>query len=219
MNTQSLSSWLFLATLLFLGQLQAQTKINNQFEFRDGIYTHYQDFQKNKPSHPLSSLTKLDYELDAEKNILILSPATQLEVEALSENTPWGICIEGVSYICASEHREGSYYFVRLHVVGKLCYYYYNAFRDKLVTMYVHNPYTGEQIGQRNITNKELVSVQRMLFFKTANRTDFTKENLLNWTKDDIGLQKSIQEIEEKATEKLFKPLLIYNDRHPIYLN
>ena len=85
--------------------------------------------------------------------------------------------------------------------------------------MFVHNPYTGERIGSRNIINKELVAVQRILHFQTGETTDFNLTNMRTWTEDDAGLHKSLIEMKEKdVEEKLFKTLLIYNDRNPIYI-
>ena len=84
--------------------------------------------------------------------------------------------------------------------------------------MYVHNPYTGEKIGQKNITNKELVAIQRILHFETGETTDFNLANMQAWTKDDAGLNKSLMEMKKSEVEdKLFKTLLIYNDRNPVY--
>jgi hypothetical protein len=86
--------------------------------------------------------------------------------------------------------------------------------------MYVHNPYTGERIGKKTVTNRDLVFIQKLLHFQTGENIDFNFENLKLWTVDDKGLQKTMQEMKaEEKESKLFKTLLIYNDRNPVYSN
>jgi hypothetical protein len=85
--------------------------------------------------------------------------------------------------------------------------------------MYVHNPYTGERIGKKNISNRNLEFIQKILHFDSGEITDFNFDNFLNWSKDDLGLYKSLSEIKSEEREgKLFKSLLIYNDRNPVYI-
>ena len=145
---------IFLSFLLFSNGIQAQKPLNNNTDYRQGFYTHINQFQQNKPAALLSQLRNFDYELNAEENVLILSLETQKQLDSLFGKEIWGICVDGIPYILTQDSQKGRPYFVKLHVIGKLCYFYYKAFRDKEVTMYVHNPYTGEKIGQKNITNK-----------------------------------------------------------------
>jgi hypothetical protein len=209
---------IFLLFLLFSDGIQAQKPLNNNTDYRQGLYTHINQFQQNKPGSLLSQLRNFDYELNTEENVLILSLETQKQLDSLFGKDVWGICVDGIPYVLTADSQKGRPYFVKLHVIGKLCYFYYKAFRDKEVTMYVHNPFTGEKIGQKNITNKELVAVQRILHFDTGETTDFNLSNMQAWTKDDAGLNKSLMEMKKsEVEEKLFKTLLIYNDRNPVY--
>lgn len=210
---------LFFAILCSLS-LQAQSPFSQKASLQAGVYANFNELKSNQPSIQVSSLTNFDYDLNAEKNILILSQEAQNELNQLLENPIWGLSIDNNAYIRTQDKENGRYYFVKLHIMGKISYYYYKAFRDKIVTMYVHNPYTGERIGERNITNKERVSVERILHFDTGESVDFSQQNLTNWTKDDRGLNKSIKALDKGELEdKLFKSLLIYNDRNKVYFN
>jgi len=126
----------------------------------------------------------------------------------------------GIPYIKTEETNGPYVYFSKLHVIGKICYYYYKAFREKEVWMQVHNPYSGELIGRKSIKNKELVFVEHIFKHEDGISFSFNYENLFSLSSDDVGLKKSMLElkIDEKQT-KLFKTLLIYNDRNPIYLS
>ncbi len=210
---------LLLSVIFFLGNAAtAQNVFNSKASLKAGCYTSFQELKRNQPYLSLDELTNFDYVLNAEKNILILSQATQDELLEKLEHSFWGLSVDNVPYIRTQDQENGRYYFVKLHVMGKISYYYYKAFRDKIVTMYVHNPYTGERIGQRNITNKERVMVERMLHFESGESVDFNHNNLKEWTKDDPGLYKSIKSLtKEELEEKLFKSLLIYNDRNKVF--
>jgi hypothetical protein len=84
--------------------------------------------------------------------------------------------------------------------------------------MYVHNPYTGERVGKKTVTNRDLVFIQKILHFQTGESIDFNYDNLKSWTSDDKGLHKSLIDMKTEEREtKLFKTLLIYNDRNPVY--
>jgi hypothetical protein len=209
---------LFLVFIIFFSPLTAQNEpLTSNFLFNDGLYTNFSEFSSNKPSI-LIDPSKLKYDLIGEENVLILKPESEAMLDSLVSGTAWGICIGQVPYIRTDDKQDNRLYYVKLHVVGKLSYFYYKAFREKEVTMFVHNPYTGERIAKKSITNRDLVFIQRLLHFQTGETIDFNYDNLKAWTTDDKGLSKSLDEMKPEEREgKLFKTLLIYNDRNPVY--
>jgi hypothetical protein len=210
-------SILFLSFLGFQSIAQP-TALTNNYSFKDGIYLRFEDFKKDASSKN-NIIDSLQYDLNAEENILILSANSQKLLDSLIPDKIWGLCINQIPYIRTEDQQEGRFYFVKLHVLGKISYYYYKAFREKEVIMYVHNPYTGERIGKKNISNRNLEFIQKILHFDSGEITDFNFDNFLNWSKDDLGLYKSLSEIKSEEREaKLFKSLLIYNDRNPVYI-
>lgn len=207
----------------FLGlvpvSLLAQQPVGNNYPFKSGVYTSFNEFSADNPIVD-STFPKMQYDLNAEENILILKPESQSMLDSLTQKQIWGLCLNGVPYIKTDDKQEGRPYFVKLHVIGKLSYYYYKAFREKEVIMYVHNPYTGERIGKKTVTNRDLVFIQKLLHFQTGENIDFNFDNFKSWTADDKGLQKSLSEMNtEERESKLFKTLLIYNDRNQVYPN
>jgi len=199
--------------------LSAQQPLANNYPFKNGIYTSFSEFSTDSPVLD-SFLSSMQYDLNSDENILILKSESQSLLDSLTNKEIWGLCINQTPYIKTEDKQDSRPYFVKLHVVGKLSYYYYKAFREKEVIMYVHNPYTGERIGKKTVTNRDLVFIQKLLHFQTGENIDFNFENLKLWTVDDKGLQKTMQEMKaEEKESKLFKTLLIYNDRNPVYTN
>jgi len=208
----------FLAGLVPIS-LFAQLPVGNNYPFKSGVYTSFNEFSADNPTLD-SIFTKMQYDLNAEENVLILKPESQLLLDSLTQKQIWGLCLNGVPYIKTDDKQEDRPYFVKLHVIGKLSYYYYKAFREKEVIMYVHNPYTGERIGKKTVTNRDLVFIQKLLHFQSGESIDFNFDNFKSWTADDKGLQKSLSEMStEERESKLFKTLLIYNDRNQVYPN
>jgi hypothetical protein len=176
----------------------------------------FDDFKKNSAVRN-EILKELSFELTQDENVLIFKAESQKKIDSLIGTQIWGLCVNQIPYIRTIDVLEGRPYFVKLHLIGKISYFYYKAFREKELTMFVHNPYTGEKIGQKNITNRDLVFIQRMLNFQSGETIDFTFENVQKWTKEDTGLAKSLKEMKaNEKEEKLFKTLLIYNDRNPV---
>jgi len=190
----------------------------NKFDFTDGFYTSFEDFKYNNPSHSLKALKPFMYRHDADANGLFLDPKT---IEALP-STPfetadalWGICIEGTPYI--KVETDSASYFTRLYVVGNLSYYYYRTFIPKTVYLDVYNPFTGKKMGTKPIINQERIQVEKMFKLEDGQVIDFSYENLSAAIEDDKELLATLQEIPEKDREsKLFRILLIYNDRNPV---
>ncbi len=193
--------------------------LNNDFLYEDGIFYSYDEFKENKAAKIDSNMLAL--QVNAEESLILIdSSSLEILLRNQKKDKIWGLCYMGIPYIKTEETNGPYIYFSKLHVIGKICYYYYKAFREKEVWMQVHNPYSGELIGRKSIKNKELVFVEHIFKHEDGISFSFNYENLFSLSSDDVGLKKSMLElkIDEKQT-KLFKTLLIYNDRNPIYLS
>lgn len=200
---------------------QAQKKAK-LVEFVDGVYTGHQDFKNNEPKFPLYRIPNFDYKLDGEQNLLFLSDkaiAKLSESEIQSLDNIWGLCVKGKPYMKVQvQGKSNTIYFVRYHLVGKICYFYYPVFEEKSVEMFVHNPYNGAKVGKKTVTNRERTLVQKMMLFETGEILDFNTANFKNCIKDDERLMETVNEMTaDELEEKLFKTLKIYNDRNPIF--
>ena len=187
-------------------------------DFEDGFYLSFEDFKQNKPSHSLKELKPFVYRHDADANGLFFDqttldafPTTSFkEMDAL-----WGICIEGMPYI--KVETDSSAYFTKLYVVGNISYYYYRTFVPKTILMNVYNPFTGKIMGTKPVVNHERIQMEKMFKLNDGVVMDFNYENLKEAVSDDSELLTTLTQLpESEREEKIFKILLIYNDRNPV---
>lgn len=202
--------------------LWAQVPSQQGHTFEDGVYKTHQDLKQNKPSFPLYELPSFGYQLDREDNLLFLSENTLSQLsnsKVKSLDNIWGLCIKGVPYMKVyPSGKEGVVYFVKYHILGRICYLYYPSIEDKAVEMPIYNPYSGKRIGGRTVTNRERKLVKQLMLFETGELVPYSLENFKLWAKDDERLMRSIEHLsEEDAKERLFKSIKIYNERHPIF--
>lgn len=210
--------------LILMETARAQVKFNNKYAFRNGFYTSFNDLKKDVPSHKLKTIPNLRYETDNEHNVLIL---TEASIEVL-EKSPiqsldniWGICIRDKPYVkIQPKKEEEEVFFVKLHVLGKLSFLYYRTFQDVEVVMNIYNPYTGEKVAEKSVMNREPVLVEQIMDFETGRLYAYTSDSFKKQIKDDQELTETVNNMKaEELKEKLFKTLLIYNDRNPVYLS
>lgn len=209
----------FLLSSIVFGQL----KINNAFVFEDGFYRSYTSFKNNRPDAKLFELKNFSYYLDGQENILVLQKAAlgRLNQSSLgSIDSIWGMSVKGVPYRRVTIEKDSlSHYFVKLHVIGDICYYYYPSIVDKEVEMQVYNPFNGEQVGRKTITNKEKKLLEKIFKFKDGQIVDFTPGNFKLMIQDDERVLKTFRSLRsDEMGQKLFKLLNIYNDRHPVLI-
>lgn len=198
-----------------------QTKLHVGHSFQDGVYAQHQDLLQDQPSHPLYALPNFGYQLDRQQNLLFLSQRTldQLPNTKLkSLDAIWGICVKGVPYIKVQpEGKSGVTYFVRYHLIGRICYFYYPAIEDEAVNMPIYDPWIGKQVGGRTITNRERRLVKKMMWLETGEVQPYEVEVFRAWAKEDERVMQTLAELtDHEATQKLFKLIQIFNDRNPV---
>ena len=67
--------------------------------------------------------------------------------------------------------------------------------------------------------DEETIVHERMLNFENGTTQVFNIDNFLEWIKDDQQLWSTLSEMPtEEVNEKLFKSLLIYDDRHSVFV-
>ncbi len=211
-----------LGLTLYTTGLFAQ-RINSQFKFKDGVYSSHQQLKENSPKHPLYEIPNFDYKIDGKENLLFLADnalAALPKSPIQSLDSIKILCIKGIPYLKTQpKNNAKEVYFVRYFLIGKICYFYYPIFKKKEIEMLVYNPYTGKPIAKKTIVNEERDFVKQIMHFESGEIEDYKLSVLKEWTADDIGLAKTLANMnEETAEEKLFKTLQIYNDRNPIYI-
>lgn len=222
MKTTLLLSFLSFCTLA-LGQAEG-VFLDRNYEFRDGLYLSLAAFQSDTPDIPLdklegrlvtndeTGLTKSDY-------LAMKTDTGALEIEL---EDIWGISLDGVPYIRVTEEtgEEDQFAtFAKLSVRGAICYYTFESEEARYVEVKAYNPLNGKPFRRGRVKNMETVNNKRMLRFDTGETAPLSRENLLSWVQDDPQLTEAVEALEgENVEDKLYRSLLIYDDRHPVFI-
>ena len=203
------------------GQAPDSLPLNKKFKFRDGLYRSFAAFQQNQPDLSWVGLTASS--VISEENLTIKvewirgrpENADSIDLAGL-----WGICVNGVPYIQVEKDRHEFAIFAALRVRGKICYYTFETKKTELVEIAAYNPLTGRAFRKAKLPRDKHVTQDMMLDFVSGKTAEFNTENFMDWVQeDDKALWRSLAELpEEEATEKLYKCLLIYDDRNPVYV-
>lgn len=203
-----------------LGQL-----VTKNFKFEDGIYLSLESFQRNQP----------DYKWDEVEASLVTNPqsfTTKVEYLLLNQeekqqtidvNNVWGLCLGGIPYIQLKEQllldSVATHSFAGLRVRGRICYFTFQEEATRLVKISAYNPLNGKPFRTAEIPKKEIYDREQIMDFESGVVVDFNVPNFLNWIESDEDLWQTVNELNAKeADDKLFKCLLIFVDRNPIYI-
>lgn len=201
--------------------LSAQTMITKNFEFSDGVYLSLESLQKDKP----------DYKWKELRSNLAANPQTymtQVEYLAVKESgdtlnmdSVYALCLGGIPFIRLERGTVNKELttFAGLQSRGRLSYFSYENTETVKMPFSAYNPINGRAFRTKTVEREKVFLYEKVLDFATGEVYDFTRENMLGLVADDPELRLAVEVIkEEELGEKLFKALLIYDDRHPIYL-
>ncbi len=209
----------------FIALVTAQdtVQLTNNFKFEDGVYVSITDLQANKPTYNWERI-QASAHINKDKYIIQLEYLNLLDsnenlIRNLVNEDIWGICVEGVPYIRVADTMKQHIEFVGLRTRGQFCYFYYESFEMREVPMTIYDPETGNALWVQNITNKETINVQKMLNFTTGSVASLDLNIFKKWIKNDMQLMNTLDGLTAKeAEEKLYRMLLIYNDRNPYFM-
>lgn len=198
---------------------QDSIQVLNSLKFKDGIYLNIDDFRTNKPSYTWADLNASAH-INREKQVIRLEYVNTKDSSKIRiEDNIWGVCVEGIPYIKVVDTVKQMTIFTALRIRGKLCYFYYDSYEIKAVPMTIYDPNTGQPIWQEMIDNKEPIVVEKMVNLETGSIANMEVSIFKNWIQDDQQLSNTINDLSViEAREKLYKMLLIYNDRNPYFL-
>lgn len=211
----------FCLLLSLQSQGQDSVLVTKNFRFTDGIYLSIGELQANAPfwrweelsvryfTNPQTSLTQIE-------SILLRKDSLLIKADDI-----WGVCIDGIPSIRLprKEINKDLATFAALKLRGKICYFTYPDWRMKKIQIAAYNPLTGLPFRVGTVEREQEVIVEKIMRFDTGSLADFTVENLLAWIQDDPQLIATFQGLsQEEKQEKLFKCLLIYDDRNQVFL-
>ena len=211
----------FFFAIILRGAAQKPTVITKNFKFRDGVYATYADWQRNKPMLVLDSL---------ETNLAV-NPKTffmQMEFakhkkthQTIKLDSIWGVVVDGIPYIRLprNELDKAAYCFAGLILRGRLCYYNYETVRHSQVPITAYIPQTGEPYITKKVAKEETVVREKLINYETGEIVDLSLNTFKKLISDDKELVTTVNDLKtNELKEKLFKCVLIYNDRNPVYL-
>lgn len=215
--------YLHIIPLLFSMAAAAQedsVQVTKNFQFEDGVYLRFEDFRANRPA---LSWDEVEAQLATSRQSFLIQVEYIRNKEGgrLPLDSVWGLCLNGIPYIQLPDTAwdAEARAFAGLRVRGRICYYTYEAEETEQVEMAAYNPLTGRPFRRGAVPRKVSVVRERMLHFEDGRRSPFAREAFLSWIEDDPQLWRTVSELTgEEAPDKLFKCLLIYDDRNPAYV-
>jgi hypothetical protein len=199
------------------GQQDSMVLITKNFSFKDGIYLSHQDFINNQPTY---SWQEVNGNMHTNPNEFLTKVQYLRHVQSEQElaDTIWGMCLGGIPYKrLQGKEDEELITFAGLRVRGKICYFTFEEEQVRQIKMSAYNPRNGRPFRTGVVERLEVVQEERMMQFETGLVREFTVDYFKEWIQDDPGLLQSIEDLsQEEARKKLFKCLLIYDDRNTV---
>lgn len=200
---------------------QKTTVITKNFKFKDGIYATYAVWQANKPTVVWDSL---------ETNLAVNPKTLLMQMEfakfkkthqTVALDSIWGVVVDGIPYVRLPRHEleKTAYCFAGLILRGRLCYFNYETIAHSKVPITAYIPQTGEPYITKNIPKEEIIVREKLMNYETGEVFDLTLNSFKKLISDDKDLIATVDDLKtHELKEKLFKCVLIYNDRNPVYL-
>jgi hypothetical protein len=197
---------LFLTPCISLSQTDSigKVKYTSDFVFNDGVYKSFSEFKADSPS--IKQFTIKNPSPYADPNYTILEytcPDSVKTPGGCNLKDVWGYAYHGDVYIA---HSYYAYYF-KLMVVGSLCHFV------GLAGFGTYVPANDVMMGFGADNNYQ----QYMLNFETGEVFTFNYKNFSLFLKvHDSELYQELMK-QKKKKKIIFKYLLKYNERHPIW--
>ena len=207
--------------------LQAQSTaadsllVDVNFRFTDGLYADAAALRTNQPSVAFKVLAG-NLVLQEEEYLLkveSLYPKGRADLPIELQEVDF-ICVNGLPYIRAYVDTTRHFtVYAGLRVRGRLCYFAYEQNQPDTVLIKAYNPLTGKPFRQQNLIREKPQLTERILVLATGEISPYDRVNMIRLMADDKALTKTIESLSvQEAEERLQRTLLIYDDRHPIYL-
>lgn len=202
------------------GDIFAQVEVTPTFRFKDGIYTTFEEFQRNQPS---ISWKDLETNLVTNPKTLL----TQVEYlrfkqgqEVIDLEQIWGFSRGGVPYIRIPKDsiNKPLSSFAALRLAGNICFFSYQTIIDKDLEVAAYNPLTGRPFRTATVQREVVVEREKILSFAIGEIRTFNSEQIQVLIADDPELIRILQTLSgEDVADQMFRLLLAYNRRHPVF--
>lgn len=218
---------LILLSLCFIitGSLSLRAQVdslpfNADFSFQNGIYLTLEQLQQNQPAYKWNEV-EARLAANRDKYFAQMEYLKPRGLAALPVTEVYAFVLKGLPYIRVEDSALAGQAatFAGLQIRGKICYYTYERRELKTLEMAAYNPLTGKPFRKGKIQRDKLITVERLLDFTTGQRLPHNRENTAALMADDPQMVRTVAELPADAVgEKLYKCVLIYDDRNPIRL-
>ena len=202
-----------------MGFAQDSVLVTKSFLFEDGLYTSLEALKANRPSQDWESIIS-SYFVNPRTNTTQVQQLIDIETGNIIDlDKIYALCIDGTPYVYVKEQpHEKMVTFAGLEARGILNYFSFEKLEEEQVKIQAYNPKNGLPFRTGFVKKDRVVKVEKILHWESGEVVDFSKENLMALIKNDQPLYKSVQELRDwELEEKLFRCLLIYNDRHDVH--
>ncbi|MEL6659465.1 MAG: hypothetical protein AAFR36_23590 [Bacteroidota bacterium] len=221
-----MKSWLSIIFLVVISSLYANSQndtilVDKNFQFTDGLYSDAASLRTNRPNKSFSTLAgnlilkEEDYLLKVET----LFPRGRPDLPLILDDIDF-VVVNGLPYVRAYQDSARQFtVYAGLRVRGKLCYFSFAQNQPDTILIKAYNPLNGRPFRQQNVVRDREQVVEKVLDLESGEIVDYNLDNLLALFAEDPALVKSLNSLSaDEAEERLQRCLLIYDDRHPIYL-
>lgn len=198
--------------------------VTKNFKFSDGIYLTFNAFQQNRPDYKWEDVNHQVF-INGDSFISKAEDFFLASGEKILAHDIWGYTYNGIAYIrvepIISPNKEKEIFatFSAIRVRGELSYFIYTEEIEKWVEINAYNPIDGRPFRTGKVLTTESATREKILHFQTGEIEDFSLANFLRIVATkDIQLWNALKDLPAaEAQEKLFKCLLIYDDRHEVF--
>lgn len=212
---------LFCLLSIPLSAQQDSMMLDKSFEFADGVYLSFEAFRANEPSYEWkeveAKVASTPGSFSAQADFIIAKASG----DTLSRADIWGISLNGLPYVCLKKEEAGDrpIKFAGMKVRGRISLYEYETEQTEWVEIAAYNPLTGKPFRRGKVSKSVTTTHQYLLDLTTGKVKPYNRDSLLGLIEDDQQLWRTVKELsKEEVGEKLYRCLLIYDDRNPIYL-
>ncbi|MCB0571276.1 MAG: hypothetical protein KDC66_16000 [Phaeodactylibacter sp.] len=203
--------------------LAAQTDsslLDKGFRFQDGVYLSFDELRRNEPA---LSWNEVDAQLVSNMQAFSAQAAyiRRKGGGALPADSIWGFSLNGLPFVRLPDTVSvaGAMAFAGLRVRGRICYFTYEAEETQMVEIAAYNPLTGKPFRKGVVPREKAVTKEYIMHFENGAVLPFGREAFQAWIEDDPQLWRTVVELPEaEAAEKLYKCLLIYDDRNQAFV-
>jgi len=212
-------SLLFLK-LAFLSAQVDSLPLDADFRFQDGLYLSLQQLQANQPAYQWKEV-EARLAANNDRYFAQMEYVRPRGLDPIPLEEIYAIVLDGLPYLRLRDstlsRRATS--FAGLRIRGRLCYYTFESKQEKMVEIAAYNPLTGRPFRKASVKRDESVLAERVLHLPTGRRGTLSRGSLARLMSDDPQMVRTVEALpDEGLEEKLYKCILVYDDRNPMKL-